>query len=404
MMNGWLVKIKLNMHSFYSILFLLVVFICSCSDAVDVNRDIKVIPVDFENYESVSMSDLFTKIEVIELEGNSESYLNSPSSLEINNGKIYLKDQHAVYSFDSNGKYLHNTKMRRGRASNEYFSVNDYYVDNENIYIMDHDGSVYVYDSVLNMKERYNVPVSNVIFYKSIANLNNDIFALSGPAGSDTIVWNFYSKSEEKIVGTYFLTGIREGGYSFGLSREYITNDEMTVYRLPDNGYSYYVLNPNSYTVTELFQYNLGKYAFNPSKVDDKKSIASYIDEHKDKQIIAMETQINNKFILCKLGLVESNSDSLPDLISNLKTRLSFYSLESGKHRLINNLFENNKSILGFDYMDDSCLYLFNNYFELNQFLYEESLLDDKSKKILDGVNDETNGLIFKYYFKDNIL
>lgn len=74
---------KLNMHSFYSILFLLVVFICSCSDAVDVNRDIKVIPVDFENYESVSMSDLFTKIEVIELEGNSESYLNSPSSLEI---------------------------------------------------------------------------------------------------------------------------------------------------------------------------------------------------------------------------------------------------------------------------------------------------------------------------------
>lgn len=63
-------NIKLNMHSFYSILFLLVVFICSCSDAVDVNRDIKVIPVDFENYESVSMSDLFTKIEVIELEGN----------------------------------------------------------------------------------------------------------------------------------------------------------------------------------------------------------------------------------------------------------------------------------------------------------------------------------------------
>ena len=83
---------------------------------------------------------------------------------------------------------------------------------------------------------------------------------------------------------------------------------------------------------------------------------------------------------------------------------LSFYSLESGKHRLINNLFENNKSILGFDYMNDSCLYLFNNYFELNQFLYEESLLDDKSKKILDGVNDETNGLIFKYYFTDNIL
>jgi hypothetical protein len=78
--------------------------------------------------------------------------------------------------------------------------------------------------------------------------------------------------------------------------------------------------------------------------------------------------------------------------------------LESGKHRLINNLFENNKSILGFDYMDDSCLYLFNNYFELNQFLYEESLLEDKSKKILDGVNDETNGLIFKYYFTDNIL
>ena len=54
--------------------------------------------------------------------------------------------------------------------------------------------------------------------------------------------------------------------------------------------------------------------------------------------------------------------------------------------------------------MDDNCLYSYNDYYFANQFMYEESLLDEKSKKILKNINDETNALIFKYYFRNDIL
>ena len=386
---------------YYILTCLVVILICGCNNTDSISDNVDIITIDFDNCESVAMSDLFTKIEVIELEGNSESYLKGPHLIEIYNGKIYLKDQHAVFVFNSDGKFLYNTKQRRGNAGNEYFAVNDFCVIDNNVCIMDYDGSVYVYDSVLNLNELYHVPMNGVLFYKEIVNLNNDILVLSGPAKGDTLVWNCYSKSKDKIVETHYLSGIRGGGINYGRNKAYITNDNLAIYRLPDNGYSYYNINRDDYTMAERFRYDVGKYSFNPSKVDKNESIVSYIDEHERDLVVAMETQINNNFILCRLGYplvyIEESNTLTPNC-------LSFYSLNNGKHRVVNNVFENNKSIIGFDYMDDNCLYSYNDYYFANQFMYEASLLDDKSKQILKNINDETNALIFKYYFRNDIL
>ena len=148
----------------------------------------------------------------------------------------------------------------------------DFCVIDNNVCIMDYDGSVYVYDSVLNLNELYHVPMNGVLFYKEIVNLNNDILVLSGPAKGDTLVWNCYSKSKDKIVETHYLSGIRGGGINYGRNKAYITNDNLAIYRLPDNGYSYYNINRDDYTMAERFRYDVGKYSFNPSKVDKNES------------------------------------------------------------------------------------------------------------------------------------
>lgn len=79
-------------------------------------------------------------------------------------------------------------------------------------------------------------------------------------------------------------------------------------------------------------------------------------------------------------------------------------SLKNGHHRLINNRFSNGKWIMGIDYMDDTCIYSFENDYSYLDLLYEDSLLDEESRRILKTVNDDTNGLIIKYHLRNDIL
>ena len=372
--------------------------LCSCSDNTAANGDAEIISIDFDKYESLSMSDIVSKIEIIELEGDTDSYLVNPMGLEVDGGNFYLRDQHAVFAFNGNGKFMYNTLNRRGRAGNEYFSINDYTVRDGNVYIMNHDGKIVVYDPDLNLKESYQIPADNS-FFRDFCLFDQNNLALSSLT-RDTIVWQFYSKTQGKTYGSCYLSGIKMGGYRFGKIRSYISNDEMVLYRLPDNGYSYYTLNPVDCTVTERFRYDVGeKYSFSPSDVGDDERITRYLDSHPREYVIAMETLLNNSFILTRLGYIEQLDD--PD---DGTYRLSFYSLKDGHQRLINNKFVNGKWIIGLDYMDDTCIYSFENDYTYLDRLYEDSLLDEESRRILRTVNDDTNGLIIKYHLRNDIM
>jgi|GEM_PF-5813855 len=387
------------MRSIVRASFLIIgLLINSCSRHVGVYGDGEVIPIDFDNYEQLALSDLFSKIEVIELEGNEKSFLTDPVSLQVNDGKYYLKDHHAVYAFNEDGTFLYNTSIRRGRAKNEYFSINDYFVVDGNIYILDYNGKILIYDSDLNIKEIYQIEKNEAQLFTDFTPLSQDIIALSG-ISENAINWSFYSKSKKKIVDTYCLTDIRTGGYVFGQSRKYITNDSLVLYRLPDNGTSYCSLNRIDHSVYERFCYDFGKQTFNSSIVDKSDKISSYLKEHPKEYVLAMETLLNNNILLTRLGYLEVLKDPREGTF-----RLSFYSLENGKQRLVNQFFKDGKWLYNLDYMDDSCIYSCIIDYSYNDFLYEDSLLDDKSRKILKGVNDNTNCLIFKYYFKEGLL
>ena len=168
--------------------------LCSCSDNTAANGDAEIISIDFDQYESLSMSDIVSKIEIIKLEGDTDSYLVSPMGLEVDGGNFYLRDQHAVFAFNGNGKFMYNTLNRRGRAGNEYFSINDYTVRDGNVYIMNHDGKIVVYDPDLNLKESYQIPADNS-FFRDFCLFDQNNLALSSLT-RDTIVWQFYSKAQ----------------------------------------------------------------------------------------------------------------------------------------------------------------------------------------------------------------
>ena len=110
-----------------------------------------------------------------------------------------------------------------------------------------------------------------------------------------------------------------------------------------------------------------------------------------------MFMSFNNNYLISTLGHLPVHGFLGTDM------RLSFYSLKDGHQRLFDYFFEGNKYIRTMDIVDDRCIQTFvNDYDDLNN-LYDEKLLDEKSKQVLKGVNDETNALIIKYYFRTDI-
>lgn len=361
--------------------------LAGCSKNTRAYGDGKVISVDFDKREQLSFCDIFSRIEIIELEGSKQSYLTDPVSLQVNHDNFYLKDQHAIIAFDKNGKFLFSTAKRRGRARNEYFTINDYFVIDNNIYILDYDSKILVYDEELNVKAIHHIHSKNNENYIAFALINTDLIALTG-IGND---WLFYSLSKKQIIGTDKINNIKTGGFAFGQSRKLISNDSLTLFRIPDNGNSYCYIDPYKCSVTELFHYDFGRQTFNPATVDKNKTIKSFLLEHTREYVIAMETQINNKFILTRLGYLEELEDPRDGSFG-----ISFYSLKTGETMLVNNIFNNGKWISNLDFMDDKCIYsCITDYSNIHE-LIDEKLLDSESKQIIQNLNNDTNCLIIK--------
>lgn len=368
----------------------------NCSNKVEISGNAEVIPINFNDYEQLSLKDLFSKIEVVELEGSTGSYLSDPSGFLVNDGKFFIRDRQSIFVFDSDGSFLYDTSKRNGRAKYEYISVNFFGVLDGDVGILDFDGKFIVYDSLLNIKALYVAPLDKVNYYSGFAQLSDDIIVLSSEnINKSEIVWSFFSKSKGEIVKTSYANKVRSDGMSFGKSRLYYKNDSITLYRIKNNGYSLYELNPNTFTLSERYRYDVGKDIFLQSDVDESESVANYLVKHQSDYILLREALINNKYLIAKVGYLDG--------LKKNGIRLSIYSLKDGRQRLINNLFDNEKWI-SIDYLDDDCIYTYvNNYSNMNH-LYEDDLLDEKSRRILKGVNNNTNSLVFKYYLKEDIL
>lgn len=395
-------RIQIIRKQFGFVLLLMSIFVVGgCSDKTIVNGNVEVIPIDFDKYEEVTMSDIVSRIEVVILEGVSDSYLSGCDILSVKNNCFYIERDQAVFVFDSIGKFKYSTKTRQGRGHNEYYSFNGHYITKGgDIGLVQHDGKVLKYDSLLNFSERYSIPLKNVPYYIDIMSVSDDILAASNSTTGDSILWNFYSISRKKIVGSYCMSGVRNRGIYFGGTNHYLVNENQVLYRINDNGYSLFRLNIDDFSFTEAYKYDLGGYAFNFSDVDESEDMSSFISNNYQKYVILMDLKMNNKYLISRIGYLPVEGLVKGD------TRLSFYSLENGKQRLINQKFKKDKFISSIDFLNDSTIYSFYNYrsYEGIDYFYEDSLLDEDSRKRLKDVDDDTNALIFKYYLRDDIL
>jgi hypothetical protein len=380
-----------------------IMVVLGCSNQAVMDGDVQIIPIRFDKFEKLSMSDIISRMEVIELEGGTEAYMGDPGKLDIENNRYYIIDDavHSIFVFDSTGHFLYNTKSRRGRGHNEHINPNDYYIEDGNICIMDYDGTVKKYDQSLNMVESFSAPIAGV--YRDIERLSDDIVAWSSSQD-----WVFYSISNDSVIGTYKAPDRRLGGIGFGRER-YYQNDRQVLYRFNDNGYSLYRVDKDDCTLKEAYRYKVDRDEFDASLVDETERVSSYLTKHHSEYCILMDMAINNRYLVSLIGyLNDENEDVINYCLKSGNLRLSFYSLENGKQRLIENAFKGDKFILGITGMDDTAIYtllpVIDNFTDLLPYMYDNSLIDDDSRKRIKNAGENTNALIIKYYLRDDIL
>ena len=134
---------------------------------------------------------------IIDEDGN---VIGKATRRECHSGSMLLHPVVHLHVFNSKGEFLYNTKNRRGRGGNEYFSINEYTVIDGNVYIMNHDGKIVVYDPDLNLKESFQTQADGYSFW-DFCMFNQDVMAFRTTT-LDSIIWQFYSKTQAKTVGS----------------------------------------------------------------------------------------------------------------------------------------------------------------------------------------------------------
>lgn len=111
------------------------IFLFSCKQSINPQEAKNTFHIDINRHDSISC--FFDNYQIIPLETTQACLIGDISKIQINDNKIYILDkkQSTIFIFDSHGKYI-NKIHRQGRAPEEYLSITDFNIYQNNIYCL----------------------------------------------------------------------------------------------------------------------------------------------------------------------------------------------------------------------------------------------------------------------------
>lgn len=121
------------MKNIYPIIF--AIFLFSCKQSPYPQEAKTTFHIDINKHDNISC--FFDNYQIIPLETTQTCLIGNISQIQINNNKIYIldKNQSTIFIFDIHGKYI-NKIHRQGRAPEEYLSITDFNIYQNNIYCL----------------------------------------------------------------------------------------------------------------------------------------------------------------------------------------------------------------------------------------------------------------------------
>lgn len=372
----------------YITIFIFIEYFCTNTQPIE---DKNSIFVNLNKEKSISIYDLFSKIEIIPMENIDEAVIGEPiHEMRVSNEEFYFlsgKEQ-VILHFDKNGRFI-NKINHYGTGPEEYAALSDFRFNrfNNNLEILCSMGYINIYDhSGRIFKKRISFDKNEVSAIHNFIELSLDKYLLfSKSRKGNKLMW--YDTTKKSIIAeNYDLPRFLffHTPYHHTFTPFYLYNDTVHFVQ----GYNGEVFTADSIGNFKVkYNFNFGEYNFDISNLKDK-DVKYYITHAH-----TIGTKYANRFI----AYGENSKYYISRFSFNKRLCHLLLDKKKGNSFYFNRLKED---CLCFPlYMDEYALYFIANPQELNMAINPE-ILPIKEREKFNAVSLMDNPIVVKYTFK----
>ena len=345
--------------------------------------------VNIDQRNNVSMSDIFSKIEIIRLETTDKSLIKQISKIIVyaNNYFIFDSSKSEILVFNANGSFLYKIS-NRGNGPDQYINISDFDIDfiNKKLSLLSSvDRSMHDYNINGFFLKRYKLP--NITgAYKSFRYLNNDTIVYWTFDYDNRI--KFYSLLRNEIISEtfpeqdIFLNKFLPTEFPY---ENYVgRSSQNIVFRISpkckiENGY----------------EWNFGRLNNNVNQVKNSINMTMRSEMMEYVKKIYASENINYIFNLqggnsIYLYAQITRKNKLINIFHNKKTKKNYVFENSIEGAKFNPIYWNNEYVIGI-HLDSKK--------SLNETI-PDNILDNENIKKKNQISEFDNPILIKYYFK----
>lgn len=397
MLQGTISTLKFKAMNKIVSFFCLFLILSGCKKSkYELEENLLTYRVNIEEKQKVSVFDLFSDIEIIPLETKQEALI-AWGIPQIYKNQIYVLEdrQNIVLCFDLQGKWQFNIN-NRGRAGNEYQSLQSIAFDPFNDQLLLHDffGPIHEYNLKGQFLKKFHC--KELLSIYNVNAINRDTLVLYDLHNSPKL--HFYSRQNNKILKSLW----NEHALLSSTPNFYFYNDSLYFF---SSCYGNITYNLTDMRLTPIYQWDFGKYNYNASlltlpQVSEKKWQGEMEIKWRQRHcpynfVCGYE---NNLFIYRLLNL-NYEADFDKDIPAQQKHL--FYNKQNHTYFLFND-FEEKIDFGTVIAMDEEYLYAKVTNYSKNLILESHILPQTEQQKLL-NIKADDNYPIIKFKFKKSL-
>ena len=373
-----------------SLSILTILLFCSCKNETRKSEKI-LYSVDLNQNSEVSLFDIFSEVEIVNLEISDSAIIKSINKLFVYKNDYYILDYFSskIFSFTENGIFKFKID-NKGQGPNEYLNISDFELREDSIYLLSSwDGKIHTYNMQGHFVKMRRLPkcAGN---YEAIRYLNSDTIAFW------TFDYNkrlkFYSKSADKIFKE---TVAQENDIYSSFSTPVFPFDNLLV-----NAFDNQVMQMlASGELTLAYEWDFGDLNNDVSKF---KKAPDVFDEDSHKKMYEFARKIYaSEIVNYFFGMSGGNSQYAYTQIMRKNRNVSvFYEKDTKKSYVFDKTVEG-ATIFPYFWTEEYVIGIVPEISELSiDDILPDKILDEKNKANKMKISKFDNPILIKYYFK----
>ena len=365
-----------------------ITLLLSCSNSQNSNSTIS---IDLDASKSISINNIFSKMEIIPLETNEKSKIQNIDKIIEYQSFIYILDrrQKAVLIFDSHGKFI--SKINTiGRAPDEFYLLEDIVINRfaNTLECLDPMGKILTYSLQGQYQSSIYLPHPPMA-YHYLHILNQDsILLYTNPTKYNDYTFRIFSRQQDTFVSQF----MKQKKIINGECRQPIQVYKDSIYFT--QAFSNEIYKISNDTLLPAYQWDFGKYTYNLSKMkfpdltNPEEQIKFYKEVMYSSKIpytLGFNSQ-NDRYLFCSLFMKNKILNILYDKTTKRKVVFSKSKEDIGLYPL----YMDNNKIIGIT--DETLVPL--------EPLENTQNIEIIKKEIIYTLTDYSNPILIKYFFK----